>query len=208
METIKDVKQIDLINLVQLKLPGLYKDFGQEKSFTHEDANYISERVAIICASDYKIRQCDVSIIGKAFDRLVSKPISDKVNTLFKISPKMIVSEISAIATEIENDKRIGFEVSRNAEEAKNRNFFRGSCSTPVSLAVVWKISKRCDGYILDKKAFDDLLGKEVTVELISLQEVARCFEEKLNPDNVFRSILDSCEKNPNMFKGRLTHKF
>lgn len=202
METIKDAGKADLMNLVQIKLPTLYKDFGQ--NINQEDANYISERVASICASDFKIRQCDVSIIGKAFDRLVLGS-----NSTFKISPKMIVSEISAIATEIDNEKRNGFEVSRNAEEAKNKSFFRGNCSTPTSLAVVWKISKRCDGYILDKKDYDRETGEEKTVELITLQEVARCFEEKLNPDHVFKNILDSCEKNPRMFKGRLgTSKF
>lgn len=200
METgnsIKGTSQVDLMNLIQKKLPNLYRDFGQ--NYSDSEATYISERVALICASDLKIRQCDVSIIGKAFDRLVLGS-----NSTFKISPKMIVSEISAIATEIDNEKRNGFEVSRNAEEAKNKASLKGCFSSPTSMAVLWKIEKRCDGYILEKKDYDKQTGEEITVELITLEELKRCYEEKLNPNQVFREILDRCPKNPKMFKGRL----
>jgi len=188
MGAIEKTSLVDLMDLVQLKLPVLYRDLGQ--NFNSEDATYISERVAQLCASDLKIRACDVSIIGKAFDRLILKPISEKSNTTFKVSPKMIVSEISALAIALDEEKRNNFTADRAKQDAILSNFKTGSAETPTSKACLWKMAKMCDGYELGN--------------LISIEEVARCFEEKLNPDSVFKEILMSAPKNYNIIKMKL----
>lgn len=193
--TIKGTSQVNLMHLVQAKLPNLYRDLGQ--NYNESEASYMSERIASLCASDLKIRSCDVSIIGKAFDKLLMTP-----NSTFKISPKMILTEISLMAIELDNEKRNNFTVNRDKENAQLRNESFESANTPVSRAALWKLYKMVDGYDLRGEDVDKTTGELVKRELITIEEVVRCFEEKLNPDVVFSEILDRCPKDKR-FKGR-----